>query len=420
MRNPAPARWTDDNKETIILIYMLKDENSKLGTLNLNTVYQGDCIELLKKLPGNSIDLIFADPPYNLQLNNELYRPNQTKVDAVNDKWDKFDSKEDYDKFTAIWMAECYRVLKNTGSFWVIGTYHNIFRVGTILQNTGFWMLNDVIWVKPNPMPNFKGTRFNNAHETLIWATKSKSSNYTFHYHSLKAMNDDLQMRSDWWIPICQGAERIRVNGQKAHSTQKPSELLLRIILSTSNSGDIILDPFSGSGTTAAVAKRLGRNFITFDKEEFYVKVAKDRLKGIKPIEEPLLEYKIETKKPKVPFGNLIEKGYVKIGEYLFSNNCKIYAQVQADSTISAGDMVGSIHKVSAAILKKSSNNGWGFWYVKRNNRMVSIDELRYDYESKYLLNNKNKIYGLFGGCNDMTVCEAQADFLTNNENDGV
>ncbi|MCL2651133.1 MAG: site-specific DNA-methyltransferase [Candidatus Azobacteroides sp.] len=362
---------------------------TKLGSLDINTIHLGDCIELLKKIPDNSVDLIFADPPYNLQLNGELYRPNQTKVDAVNDAWDKFESKEDYDKFTEAWMKECHRILKNTGSFWVIGTYHNIFRVGTILQNTGFWMLNDVIWVKPNPMPNFKGTRFNNAHETLIWATKSKSSKYTFHYHSLKAMNDDLQMRSDWWIPICQGAERIKVNGQKAHSTQKPTELLSRIILSTSNPGDIVLDPFSGSGTTAAVAKQLGRKYIAFDREEFYVQIAKDRLEKIDPIEEQFLEYKIETKKPKVPFGNLIEKEYVKIGEYLYSKDGKVYAQVQADSTISKDDITGSIHSVSAAILKKSSNNGWSYWYVKRDNKMVSIDELRYDYESKYLKPNK-------------------------------
>ncbi|MDR1005615.1 MAG: site-specific DNA-methyltransferase [Bacteroidales bacterium] len=366
-----------------------------LGTFDLDTIYQGDCIELLKKIPDNSVDLIFADPPYNLQLNGELYRPNQTKVDAVNDAWDKFSSKEDYDLFTEKWMQECFRILKNSGSFWVIGTYHNIFRVGNILQNVGFWILNDVIWVKPNPMPNFKGTRFNNAHETLIWATKSKHSNYTFHYHSLKAMNDDLQMRSDWWIPICQGEERIRVNGQKAHSTQKPAELLFRIILSTSNPNDIVLDPFSGSGTTATVAKRLGRRFIAFDKEPFYVDVAMQRLEKIKPIENELLEYKIENKKPKVPFGNLIEKGYIKIGEIIYSKDGKIQAQVQADTTINSNGIVGSIHKVSATLLKKDSNNGWTFWYIKQNNTLISIDVLRYDYENKFL-KTRNKDLNLF------------------------
>lgn len=363
----------------------------QIGSLELNKIYQGDCIELLKKIPDNSVDLIFADPPYNLQLNGELYRPNQTKVDAVNDAWDKFESKEEYDKFTTLWMKECHRVLKNTGSFWVIGTYHNIFRVGAILQNIGFWILNDIIWVKTNPMPNFKGTRFNNAHETLIWATKSKSSNYTFHYHSMKVMNDDLQMRSDWYIPICQGDERIKVNGQKAHSTQKPAELLFRIILSTSNPNDIVLDPFSGSGTTAAVAKRLGRRYIAFDKEAFYIKVANDRLDKITPIENSLLEYKIEKRKPKVPFGNLIERGYVKIGENLYSKDGKFFAQVQADSSLSFNGTVGSIHKISAKILKKENNNGWSYWYVKREQGMISIDQLRHDYEKKFLQTESKK-----------------------------
>lgn len=358
---------------------------TQIGTFNFNTIVQGDCIEQLKKLPDNSVDLIFADPPYNLQLNGDLYRPNQTKVDAVNDKWDKFESKEEYDKFTVQWLWECHRVLKDSGSIWVIGTYHNIFRVGAIMQNLDFWLLNDIIWVKTNPMPNFKGTRFNNAHETLIWATKSKSSNYTFHYHSMKVINDDLQMRSDWLIPICQGEERIRVNGQKAHSTQKPAELLYRIILSTSNPDDLVLDPFSGSGTTAAVAKRLGRKFLAFEKEEFYIQVANDRLKKITPIEKPLLEYKIEKRKPKVPFGNLVEKGYVKIGENLYSKDSKYSATVLADTSLQYIDTVGSIHKISATILKKENHNGWAFWYVKRDGNLYSIDTLRHDYEKKYL-----------------------------------
>jgi len=228
----------------------------------LNKIICGDSLELLKNIPNDSVDLIFADPPYNLQLNGELYRPDQSKVDAVNDEWDKFDSFKDYDKFCEIWLKECYRVLKNTGSIWVIGSYHNIFRVGYLMQNIGYWLLNDVVWIKTNPMPNFKGTRFNNAHETMIWATKSKDAKYTFHYHSLKCMNDDLQMRSDWYIPICQGNERIKVDGKKAHTTQKPIELLYRIILSTSNFGDTVLDPFCGSGTTAAVAKKLDKQFI--------------------------------------------------------------------------------------------------------------------------------------------------------------
>ena len=358
---------------------------TKIGPFDLDTINQGDCIELLKKIPDNSIDLIFADPPYNLQLNGELTRPNQTKVDAVNDEWDKFESKEIYDKFTIAWLTECHRILKKTGNIWVIGTYHNIYRVGTALQNVGFWMLNDIVWIKTNPMPNFKGTRFNNAHETLIWSTKSEKSKYTFHYHSMKVFNDDLQMRSDWLLPICQGEERIKVNGQKAHSTQKPEELLYRIILSTSNVGDVVLDPFSGSGTTAAVAKKLRRHFITFDRETFYVEVGNQRVKAITPLAENVLTYEVEKKKPKVPFGNLIESGIVKAGEWLFSKDKKITAQVQADASLKSNENVGSIHKVSAVLLGKESNNGWTFWYVERNKKLICIDNLRHQYADKYL-----------------------------------
>jgi len=390
---------------------------TKLGALDINKIHKGDCIELLKKIPDNSIDLIFADPPYNLQLNGELYRPNQTKVDAVNDAWDKFESKKEYDKFTTLWLKECHRVLKNSGSIWVIGTYHNIFRVDTILQNIGFWILNDIIWIKTNPMPIFKGTRFNNAHETLIWATKSKESNYTFHYHSMKVMNDDLQMRSDWLIPICQEEERIKVNGQKAHSTQKPAELLFQIILSTSNPGDIVLDPFSGSGTTAAVAKRLGRNFIAFDREEFYVKIGTERVEKIIPLSKPLLEYKIEKRKPKVPFGNLIEKGYVKIGEYLYSKDEKHKAQVQADDSILLKDeVVGSIHKISAKILNKENYNGWTFWYIKRGNKLISIDQLRHDYENKFL-KSSSSAYNEIQFENNI-VHETEENFLSYGNNE--
>jgi DNA modification methylase len=358
---------------------------STLGSLAINTIHQGDCVALLKQIPDNSVDLIFADPPYNLQLNGELTRPNQTKVDAVNDEWDKFASMEIYDTFTNDWLRECRRVLKSTGSIWVIGTYHNIFRVGASLQDLGFWMLNDVVWIKTNPMPNFKGTRFNNAHETMLWATKSEKSKYTFHYHSMKTMNDDLQMRSDWFIPICQGEERLKVNGQKAHSTQKPEELLYRVILSTSNVGDVVLDPFSGSGTTAAVAKKLGRNFIAFEREPFYIDVANNRLKEIIPLKDNLLEYKVEVKKPKVPFINLIDKGFIKVGDFLFSKDEKYKAIIQADSSIESNGFVGSIHKVSAQLLGKESNNGWTFWYVKHNSKLVSIDDFREEFAKQYL-----------------------------------
>jgi len=389
----------------------------KLGFFDLNKIYQGDSVELLKKIPDNSIDLIFADPPYNLQLNGELYRPNQTKVDAVNDEWDKFSSLEEYDKFTYSWLKECFRILKDSGSIWVIGTYHNIFRVGYIMQNIGFWILNDIIWIKTNPMPNFKGTRFNNAHETLIWATKSKKSKYTFHYHSMKVFNDDLQMRSDWVIPICQGDERIKVNGKKAHSTQKPAELLYRIIISTTNPNDIVLDPFSGSGTTAAVAKRLGRRFIAFDKEEFYVQVSTERVNKITPISNHLLEYKVNKRKPKVSFGNLIEKGWIKIGEYLYSKDQKNKALVLADSSIDSNGLIGSIHKVSAQILKKESNNGWTYWYVLRNNKLISIDDLRYEYEKKYLNKNDND-KNLFEAIeNTNVVKETNINFLNYERN---
>ncbi|MCR4334789.1 MAG: DNA methyltransferase [Patescibacteria group bacterium] len=351
----------------------------------LNTIIKGDCIETLKKLPENSVDLIFADPPYNLQLKGDLYRPNQTKVSAVNDKWDKFPSFDDYDKFTYSWLLECKRVLKKDGSIWVIGSYHNIFRVGKIMQDIGFWILNDIIWIKTNPMPNFKGTRFNNAQETLILASKSDKSKSTFHYRSMKAFNDDKQMRSDWYIPICSGGERIKVNGNKAHSTQKPEALLYRIILSTSNIGDIILDPFMGSGTTGAVAKKMRRNFIGIEKENFYIKVANDRIKKVKLIDEKLLLYPIESRNPKVPFGNLVESGLINVGENLYLKNGDKKAVVLADSTLSSNEEIGSIHKVSARLLNKETNNGWTFWYIKRRGQLVLINDLRQDYINTYL-----------------------------------
>jgi len=347
----------------------------------LNKIIQGDCIEVLKKIPDNSIDLIFADPPYNLQLSKELFRPNQTKVNGVNDEWDKFNSFKEYDEFTFKWLKECKRVLKENGSIWVIGTYHNIFRVGKIMQDLGYWILNDIVWIKTNPMPNFKGTRFNNAHETLIWASKSDKSKYTFNYKSMKIYNDDKQMRSEWYIPICQGKERLKdEDGNKLHSTQKPEELLYRIIISSSKVGDIVLDPFLGSGTTAAVAKKLRRNFIGIEKEEKYIKAAIKRIENIEPIEPKLLEMIVENKKPKVPFGNLIEGGYIKPGEFLYDKNLKFKAKVLANSSIEYNGEVGSIHKISAKILNKSSNNGWKFWYVKRGDKLVLIDELRDKY----------------------------------------
>lgn len=371
----------------------------------LNKIILGDNIEVLNELPPKSVDLIFADPPYNLQLKNELYRPNQTRVDGVFDKWDKFDSMKIYDEFTEKWLKGCKRVLKDNGSIWVIGSYHNIYRVGAIMQNLGFWFLNDIAWIKTNPMPNFKGTRFNNAHETLIWASKNKDSRYTFHYKTMKTFNDDLQMRSDWHIPICSGTERIKYNGEKAHSTQKPAELLLRIILSTSNVGDIILDPFMGSGTTGAVAKRLGRNFIGIEKEKLYTEIATNRIDKIRPIKTELLNYYLEIKPPKIPFGNLIEKGLIKIGEQLFSRDKKHIAIVNANASLSLNGSVGSIHKVSANILKKQSNNGWTYWYVKRDDKLISINDLRSKYISDYLSSYTKKENSLF------TVSEPAAEY---------
>ncbi len=350
-----------------------------------NTIIKGDCIQVLKELPDNFVDLIFADPPYNLQLQGELWRPNQTKVDAVNDDWDKFQSFEEYDKFCYEWLKECRRILKENGTIWVIGSYHNIFRIGKIMQDVGFWILNDILWIKTNPMPNFKGTRFNNAHETLIWASKNKDSKYTFHYKSMKIFNDDLQLRSDWYIPICNGMERIRVNGEKAHSTQKPEALLYRIIISTSNPNDLILDPFMGSGTTGAVAKKLGRNFIGIEKEEFYINIANKRIANVKPYFHKTLTYPFETKRPKVPFGNLIESGLIKAGEKLFSKDRKFVAEVLSNASIIMGEFCGSIHSVSAQALGKASNNGWTFWFVERDNKLKSIDDLRKEYREKYI-----------------------------------
>ncbi|OQX98672.1 MAG: DNA methyltransferase [Bacteroidetes bacterium 4572_128] len=351
----------------------------------LNKIFQGTNYEILEKLPEKSVDLIFADPPYNLQLKNELYRPNKTKVDGVFDEWDKFNSMKSYDEFTRKWLIACKRVLKDNGTIWVIGSYHNIYRVGSIMQDLGYWFLNDILWIKTNPMPNFLGTRFNNAHETMIWASKIKKAKYTFHYKTMKTFNDDLQMRSDWHIPICNGKERIKHNGKKAHSTQKPEELLFRIILSTSNVGDTVLDPFFGSGTTGAVAKKLQRNFIGIEKEKFYVDIAKKRIDKILPVKIELLNYKLEIKLPKVPFGNLLEKGFVKIGENIFSKDKKQKAIINANASISLNGFIGSIHKVLQMFLDKKSHNGWKYWYVERDNKLVLIDKLRDEYRKKYL-----------------------------------
>ena len=352
----------------------------------INQIILGDCITELKKISTASIDLIFADPPYNLQLQKDLYRPNQTKVSGVNDAWDKFHSFKEYDTFCEKWLRECKRILKDTGAIWLIGSYHNIFRLGKILQDLEYWLLNDILWIKNNPMPNFRGTRFNNAHETLIWAAKNSKTKYTFNYKSMKIHNDDKQMRSDWFLPICQGKERaLKLDGKKAHSTQKPLALLKRIILATSKVGDVVLDPFLGSGTTAVACKLLGRNFIGIERENIYIPVAKSRIDSIQPIQPPHLALDIDKKTHRVPFGALIDTNMIQVGEKLYSKDQKYYGTVLASGSIKNTDDKGSIHSLSAHLLDKSSNNGWTFWYVKRQQKLVSIDALRTKYANQFI-----------------------------------
>lgn len=350
----------------------------------LNSIINSDTVEGLKKIPSESMDMVFADPPYNLQLQNDLMRPNQTKVNAVRDDWDRFSSFSDYDNFSTAWLKECKRVMKKDAVIWVIGTYHNIFRIGKIMQDLGFWILNDIIWIKTNPMPNFRGTRFTNAHETLIFASRDKDSKYTFHYKSMKIFNEDLQMRSDWLIPICAGSERIKADGKKVHSTQKPEELLKRILLSSSNPGDSILDPFMGSGTTGAMSKLLGRNFIGIESSEEYVKIARERIDKIKPLEKELLLNPAESKIPRVPFGTLVLSGIIREGEKLYSQDGKTVAIVLANGTIKSGKIIGSIHSVGSTV-PDGRHNGWKFWYVLREGKFVSIDLLREGYFSNLL-----------------------------------
>ncbi len=360
--------------------------------LPLNTIIRGDCIEEMQKLPEKSIDLIFADPPYNLQLEQELWRPNQTKVDAVDDDWDTFGSFEEYDEFTRKWLSACRRVLKDTGTIWVIGSYHNIFRVGRILMDLGYWILNDVIWVKTNPMPNFRGVRFTNAHETLIWAKKSKKARYTFNHHAMKNLNDEKQMRSDWLIPICSGKERCTLDGKKAHSTQKPEALLYRVISASSKPGDLVLDPFFGSGTTGAVARKLGRRWIGIEKEERYVELAKKRIARIQPlvVDTEVLVTPTAKMEARVPFGTLLEAGYLKPGQKLHSADRRHEAAVNADGTLSSNGFRGSVHQVAARALNVPACNGWKFWHSqdKGTRKLVCIDELRKQYRSTMAASN--------------------------------
>ena len=344
------------------------------------TIIQDDCLEALARLPAGSVDLVFADPPYNLQLGGELHRPDNSRVDAVDDAWDRFESFEAYDAFTRGWLAACRRVLKDEGALWVIGSYHNIFRVGAALQDQGYWILNDVVWRKTNPMPNFKGTRLTNAHETLIWAARSQHQRrYTFNYDALKVANDDLQMRSDWTLPLCTGEERIKdATGVKAHPTQKPEALLHRILLASTRPGDLVLDPFFGTGTTGAAAKRLGRSFIGVEREAAYVEVARRRIAEVVPVPpERLAVTGSKRDEPKVPFGMILEAGLLQPGDELYCPKGKRSARVRADGSLAAGELTGSIHKLGALIDQASACNGWTFWHIKTDRGLAPIDALR-------------------------------------------
>ena len=351
----------------------------KSSDIPRNEILVGDCIAHMESMPEELVDMIFADPPYNLQLAGDLHRPNNTRVDGVEEDWDKFSDFAHYDDFTRRWLAAAQRILKPTGSIWVIGSYHNIFRVGTALQDLGFWVLNDIIWRKTNPMPNFRGKRFTNAHETLIWCSKSQDAKPTFNYRAMKALNDDIQMRSDWLFPICGGSERIKQDGRKAHPTQKPEGLLHRVILASTNPGDVILDPFFGTGTTGAVAKKLGRNWIGIDRETAYVEIAEKRINAIDSVSDDVSVFATPEKRsePRVPFGTVIEQGLLNAGDKLFDIRKRVTAKVNADGSIAVKDVRGSIHQVGASVQNAPSCNGWTFWHIERRGKIVPIDKLR-------------------------------------------
>jgi modification methylase len=345
----------------------------------LDTILQGDCIAEMARLPDKSVDMIFADPPYNLQLGGDLFRPEGGRVDAVDDDWDKFDSLATYDEFTRDWLEQARRILKDDGTIWVIGSYHNIYRVGTLLQDADFWILNDIVWRKTNPMPNFRGTRFTNAHETLIWCAKDEKARYTFNYRAMKALNDDLQMRSDWLLPICGGAEREKgADGHKAHPTQKPEALLYRILLACTKPGDVVLDPFFGTGTTGAVARRLGRRWIGIEREPAYVKVARERIASTLPLDESAMKTVLDKREqPRVAFGVLVESGLVPAGTVLTDAKRRWTADVRADGSVTCEPHAGSIHKVGAALQSAPSCNGWTFWHVVEGGSLTLLDALR-------------------------------------------
>ena len=358
---------------------MAASANAEGSLLPIDTILVGDCIKHMNALPAGSVDLVFADPPYNLQLDQGLTRPDQSRVDGVDDAWDKFDSFAHYDVFTRAWLKAARRILKPDGAIWVIGSYHNIFRVGAALQDLDYWLLNDVIWRKANPMPNFRGTRFTNAHETLIWAAKDRESRVTFNYEQMKQANDDVQMRSDWLFPICTGAERLKdEDDDKLHPTQKPESLLYRVISATTKPGDVVLDPFFGTGTTGAVAKKLGRHFIGIEREDTYIAGALKRIASIRPLNAATIETAVPKRSaPRVAFGSLVEMGLIEPGTELYDDRQRWSALVRADGSLVSGDHMGSIHRVGALVQGAEACNGWTFWHARQGSRLAPIDDLR-------------------------------------------
>ncbi|MBB3763479.1 site-specific DNA-methyltransferase [Sphingomicrobium lutaoense] len=345
-------------------------------SLPLDTIIEGDCIAAMARMPDKSVDMIFADPPYNLQLGGDLLRPEGSKVDACDDEWDRFESFAQYDDFTRDWLTEARRILKDDGSIWVIGSYHNIYRVGSLLQDMGYWLLNDIVWRKTNPMPNFRGTRFTNAHETMLWCSKSEKSKYTFNYRAMKALNDDLQMRSDWSLPICSGGERLKNDeGEKVHPTQKPEGLLYRVLLASTKPGDVVLDPFFGTGTTGAVAKRLRRRWIGIEREEEYIAAARERIEMTLPLDESNMVTMAEKRSaPRVAFGLLVESGLVPAGTVLMDAKRRWKAVVGLDGSVKCGEHQGSIHQVGKLVQGAPSCNGWTFWQVEEKGELKPLD----------------------------------------------
>jgi modification methylase len=371
---------------TVMARVSLADRRAKLETsapaLPLGQIIEDDCIAAMARLPAGSIDMVFADPPYNLQLGGDLFRPEGGRVDAVDDAWDKFDTFAAYDEFTRAWLKEARRILKPNGTLWVIGSYHNIFRVGAALQDAGYWILNDIIWRKSNPMPNFRGTRFTNAHETLIWASRSEDSRYTFNYRAMKALNDELQMRSDWLLPICSGGERVKGEaGVKAHPTQKPESLLYRVLLACTNPGDVVLDPFFGTGTTGAVAQRLGRQWIGIEREKRYISVARQRIGSTLKLDESAMRTMASKRSaPKVPFGALVETAMIAPGTLVTDAKRRWQARVCADASLDLAGEIGSIHKMGAAAQGAPACNGWTFWHYEEEGALLPLDTLRQRY----------------------------------------